>query len=57
MKGVRMDNTLNYINKNKLSENLLRTHCVSVRLNNEELHLLNTKTPSVAKQARGNGFD
>lgn len=52
-----MDNTFNYINKNKLSENLLRTHCVSVRLNNEELHLLNTKTPSVAKQARGNGFD
>ncbi|EDR4455903.1 hypothetical protein CWZ05_004359 [Salmonella enterica] len=38
-----MDNTFNYINKNKLSENLLRTHCVSVRLNNEELHLLNTK--------------
>lgn len=38
-----MDKIFNYINKSKLSENLLRTHCVSVRLNNDELQLLNAK--------------
>ncbi|MBJ9145546.1 hypothetical protein I5476_15990 [Citrobacter braakii] len=38
-----MDKIFNYINKRKLSENLLRTHCVSVRLNNDELQLLNAK--------------
>jgi len=43
MKGIRMDKIFNYINKSKLSENLLRTHCVSVRLNNDELQLLNAK--------------
>jgi hypothetical protein len=48
-----MDNTFNYINKSKLSENLLRTHCVSVRLNNEELHLLNKR----GETSKGNGFD
>ncbi|MBH3111950.1 hypothetical protein I5M95_04290 [Serratia marcescens] len=44
-----MDKTLNYINKSKLSENLLRTHCVSVRLNNDELQLLNTKRGETSK--------
>lgn len=49
MKGVRMDKTFKYINKSKLSENLLRTHCVSVRLNNDELQLLNTKRGETSK--------
>ncbi|WP_136086827.1 hypothetical protein [Klebsiella variicola] len=44
-----MDKTFNYINKSKLSENLLRTHCVSVRLNNDELQLLNTKRGETSK--------
>ncbi len=49
MKGVRMDKTFNYINKSKLSESLLRKHCVSVRLNNDELQLLNTKRGETSK--------
>lgn len=49
MKGVRMNNIFNYINKSKLSENLLRTHCVSVRLNNDELQLLNAKRGNRSK--------
>ncbi|HCO6094147.1 TPA: hypothetical protein OBT59_002349 [Escherichia coli] len=44
-----MDKTFNYINKSKLSDNLLRTHCVSVRLNNDELQLLNTKRGETSK--------
>lgn len=31
------------VNEAKLSHNQLRSHCVSVRLNNEELTLLNEK--------------
>ncbi|TAJ06689.1 hypothetical protein [Pectobacterium versatile] len=44
-----MDNIFNCINRNKLSENLIRTYCVSVRLNNEELSLLNERRGSHRK--------
>lgn len=48
-KGVRMKNTFNKIYKKESPEILLRTHCVSVRLNNEELQLLNTKRGDKSK--------
>ncbi|WP_408939062.1 hypothetical protein [Enterobacter pasteurii] len=37
------------VNEAKLSHNQLRSHCVSVRLNNTELQLLNTKRGSMRK--------
>lgn len=47
--GVRMENTFNKINKNESYQNLLRTHCISVRLNHEELQLLNAKRGEKSK--------
>lgn len=48
-KGVRMKNTFNKINKNESHQNLLRTHCISVRLNHEELQLLNAQRGEKSK--------
>lgn len=45
-KGVCMKNTFN---KNESHKNLLRTHCISVRLNHEELQLLNAKRGEKSK--------
>lgn len=47
--GVRMENTFNNAYKKELPQNLLRTHCVSVRLNQTELQLLNTKRGDKSK--------
>lgn len=47
--GVRMENTFNKINKNESHQNLLRTHCISVRLNHDELQLLNAKRGEKSK--------
>ncbi|QJU38555.1 hypothetical protein [Serratia marcescens] len=44
-----MENTFNKINKNESYQNLLRTHCISVRLNHEELQLLNAKRGEKSK--------
>ncbi|HFZ1112445.1 TPA: hypothetical protein ACIJTU_001339 [Citrobacter koseri] len=38
-----MKNTFDKIYKKESPESLLRTHCISVRLNQDELQLLNTK--------------
>lgn len=48
-KGVRMENTFNNAYKKELPQNLLRTHCISVRLNQDELQLLNTKRGDKSK--------
>lgn len=48
-KGVRMKNTFNKIYKKESPESLLRTHCISVRLNHEELQLLNAKRGEKSK--------
>ncbi|EBZ1621204.1 hypothetical protein AH860_25110 [Salmonella enterica subsp. enterica serovar Pomona] len=44
-----MKNTFNKINKNESHQNLLRTHCISVRLNHEELQILNVKRGEKSK--------
>ncbi|WP_261252989.1 hypothetical protein [Serratia entomophila] len=44
-----MENTFNKFNKNESYQNLLRTHCISVRLNHEELQLLNAKRGEKSK--------
>ncbi|MEQ9855127.1 MULTISPECIES: hypothetical protein [Pectobacterium] len=44
-----MDNIFNRINSTNLSENLLRTYCVSVRLNKDELQLLNARRGEKSK--------
>ncbi len=48
-KGVRMKNTFNKIYKKESPESLLRTHCISVRLNHEELQLLNARCGDKSK--------
>lgn len=48
-KGVRMENTFNNEYKKESPQNLLRTHCISVRLNQDELQLLNTKRGDKSK--------
>ena len=48
-KGVRMKNSFNKIYKKESPESLLRTHCISVRLNQDELQLLNTKRGDKSK--------
>lgn len=48
-KGVRMKNTFNNAYKKESPQNLLRTHCISVRLNQDELQLLNTKRGDKSK--------
>lgn len=48
-KGVRMKNTFNNIYKKESPESLLRTHCISVRLNLDELQLLNKKRGDKSK--------
>ncbi len=44
-----MENTFNNAYKKELPQNLLRTHCISVRLNQDELQLLNTKRGDKSK--------
>lgn len=48
-KGIRMENNFNNAYKKESPQNLLRTHCVSVRLNQIELQLLNTKRGDKSK--------
>lgn len=49
MKGVHMDNIFNRISRVNISKNLLRTYCVSVRLNKDELQLLNARRGEKSK--------
>ncbi|EFO5841128.1 TPA: hypothetical protein RQO18_001586 [Klebsiella oxytoca] len=44
-----MKNTFNKIIKKESPESSLRTHCISVRLNHEELQLLNAKRGEKSK--------
>lgn len=44
-----MDNIFNRISRINISENLLRTYCVSVRLNKDELQLLNARRGEKSK--------
>ncbi|MFL7759873.1 hypothetical protein IXW71_07530 [Escherichia coli] len=44
-----MKNTFNKIYKKESPESLLRTHCISVRLNHEELQLLNARRGDKSK--------
>lgn len=48
-KGVRMENNFNKINKTESPQYSLRTHCISVRLNHEELQLLNARRGEKSK--------
>ncbi|HBE6751952.1 TPA: hypothetical protein KML76_002327 [Escherichia coli] len=44
-----MKNTFNKVNKKESPESSLRTHCISVRLNHEELQLLNAQRGEKSK--------
>ncbi|MCT4701943.1 hypothetical protein MUA02_08630 [Enterobacteriaceae bacterium H20N1] len=44
-----MDNIFNRISRVNISKNLLRTYCVSVRLNKDELQLLNARRGEKSK--------